>query len=90
LPLTITLWTEETHRLTKDFDLLGRDLLLSRFYTETLGYYRNDGAPTPVIVEESVKTVLAVYEGKLTSAGIVSDCRFEDHPPLLGSRTELM
>jgi PAS domain S-box-containing protein len=57
---------------------------------QALGYYRDDGTPTPVVVLELIENILAVYQGKLTSAGIATECRFEDQPPLLGSRTELM
>ena len=57
---------------------------------QTLGYYRDDGTPTPVIVEELIENVLAVYQGKLRSAGIATECRFEDHPLLLASRGELL
>lgn len=57
---------------------------------QTLGYYRDDGTPTPVIIQNVLENVLAVYQGKLTSAGIATECRFEDHPLYLGSRTELM
>jgi PAS domain S-box-containing protein len=57
---------------------------------QTLGYYRDDGTPTPVIVEDLIQNVLTIYQGKLTSAGIATECRFEDHPLLLASKGELM
>jgi len=56
---------------------------------QTLGYYRDDGTPSPVVLQELIENVLAIYEGKLTSAGIATECQFEDHPAHLGSRTEL-
>lgn len=57
---------------------------------QTLGYYRDDGTATPVVLQGLIENVLAVYQGKLTSAGIVTECRFENHPLQLGSRTELL
>lgn len=57
---------------------------------QALGYYRDDGKPTPVAVQELIENILAVYQGKLTSAGIATECKFDDHPPLWGSRTELL
>lgn len=57
---------------------------------QTLGYYRDDGTPTPVVVQDLIENVLAVYEGKLTSAGIATKCRFEDHPLLFASRGDLL
>lgn len=57
---------------------------------QTLGYYRDDGLPTPVVLQQVIQHVLTVYQGKLTSADIATDCRFDDHPALLASRGELM
>jgi PAS domain S-box-containing protein len=57
---------------------------------QTLGYYRDDGTPMPVVVQDLIEHVLIIYQGKLTSAGIATECRFEDHPHLLASRGELM
>lgn len=57
---------------------------------QTLGYYRDDGAPTPLDVQELIENVLSVYQGKLISAGITTECRFEEHPLLLASRGEWM
>jgi PAS domain S-box-containing protein len=57
---------------------------------QTLGYYRDDGTPTPVNIQKVIEHVLAVYQGKLTSADIATDCRFEDHPLVVASKGELM
>jgi PAS domain S-box-containing protein len=57
---------------------------------QSLGYYRDDGTRTPVIVQDLLENVLTIYQGKLTSAGIATECRFEDHPLLLASGGELM
>ncbi|HEX5283916.1 MAG TPA: PAS domain S-box protein [Bryocella sp.] len=57
---------------------------------QTLGYYRDDGTPTPVILQDVIQHVLTVYQCKLTSADIATDCRFDEQPALLASRGELM
>lgn len=57
---------------------------------QTLGYYRDDGTPTPVNIQELVENVLGVYQGKLHSAEIATECRFENHLPLVASRGELL
>ncbi|HEY1806287.1 MAG TPA: PAS domain S-box protein [Terracidiphilus sp.] len=57
---------------------------------QTLGYYRDDGTPTAVVLQDIVENVLTIYQGKIASAGIATECRFEDHPLLLASKGELM
>jgi PAS domain S-box-containing protein len=57
---------------------------------QTLGYYRDDGTPSPVVVRELIEHVLAVYQGKLTSAAIAAECQFENLPDLIASKGELM
>lgn len=63
---------------------------LAHIARQTLGYYRDDGTPTAVILEDLVENVLSMYEGKLTSAGITTDCEFAETPPLIASRGELL
>lgn len=57
---------------------------------QTLGYYRDDATPAGVIVQDVIEHVLRVYQGKLTSAQIAAECRFEDRAQLLASRSELI
>src|SRR5579875_2435870 len=57
---------------------------------QSLGYYRDDGTPTPVIIQDLIQGVLTVYQGKLSSARIATECRFEDHAQLLASKGELI
>lgn len=57
---------------------------------QTLGYYRDDGKPTLVILQELVENVLSIYEGKIKSAAITTDCWFADTPTLVASRGELL
>ena len=57
---------------------------------QTLGYYRDDGAPSAVILQDLIENVLAIYEGKLTSAAIATECQFVNLPPLIASKGELL
>ncbi len=57
---------------------------------QTLGYYRDDATPTAVIVQDVIENVLTVYQGKLRSAHITTECRFEDRAQLLASKGELI
>lgn len=63
---------------------------VSHIARQTLGYYRDDGMPAPVAVQDLVENVLAVYQGKLLSAGVAAECRFEELPPLIASKGELI
>jgi PAS domain S-box-containing protein len=57
---------------------------------QTLGYYRENGAQVPVLLQELLEEVLSVYQGKFDAAGIAVDCQFEDHPPITASMGELI
>jgi signal transduction histidine kinase len=57
---------------------------------QTLGFYRDNGTPTEVVVDELLKNVLAVYRSKLTSKNIAVDYKLEAHRPLMASRGELL
>lgn len=63
---------------------------VSQIARQTLGYYRDDGIPSPVMVGELIEHVLAVYQGKLTAASIAAECQFENLPDLIASKGELM
>ena len=63
---------------------------VSHITRQTLGYYRDDGTPSPVSVRELIEHVLAVYQGKLTSTAIAAECQLEDLPDLIASKGELM
>jgi len=63
---------------------------VSHIARQTLGYYRDSGAPVTVLFHELIENVIAVYQGKLRAARITVDCRFEDHPPITASRGELI
>jgi PAS domain S-box-containing protein len=45
---------------------------------QTLGYYRDTGAPVEVFIHELLENVLTVYNAKILSTGIAIDARFND------------
>jgi PAS domain S-box-containing protein len=63
---------------------------VSHIARQTLGYYRENGTPTSVLLQDLMEDVIAVYQGKLTAAGIKVDCQFADHPAISASRGELI
>lgn len=63
---------------------------VSHIAQQTLGFYRDTGTPTEVVVEELLKNVLAVYRSKLTSKNIAVDYKLEARRPLIASRGELL
>jgi len=63
---------------------------VSHIARQTLGFYRDTGTPTEVVVDELLKNVLAVYRSKLSSKNIVVDYRLEAGHPLTASRGELL
>src|SRR6185437_13204667 len=63
---------------------------VSHIAQQTLGFYRDTGTPTEVVVEELLKNVLAVYRSKLTSQNIAVDYKLEARRPLIASRGELL
>ncbi len=63
---------------------------VSHIARQTLGFYRDTGTPTDVVVNDLLKNVLAVYRSKLTSRNIAVTQRMEAHRPLTASRGELL
>jgi PAS domain S-box-containing protein len=63
---------------------------VSHIARQTLGFYRDTGMPTEVMVDELLKNVLAVYRSKLISKNIAVEYRLESHLPLTASRGELL
>ena len=51
---------------------------VSHIARQTLGYYRDTGAPTEVHLHDLVETVLSVYRNKLLAHGIVVEANFND------------
>jgi PAS domain S-box-containing protein len=63
---------------------------VSHIARQTLGYYRENGAHSPILLQDLVQDVLTVYQGKITAAGITVDCEFADHPAITASKGELV
>ncbi|MHB1959602.1 MAG: two-component system sensor histidine kinase NtrB [Acidobacteriaceae bacterium] len=63
---------------------------VSHIARQTLGFYRDTGRPTEIVVDELLKNVLAVYRSKLNSKNIALRCQFEALRPLKASRGELL
>ena len=63
---------------------------VSHIARQTLGFYRDNGTPTDVMVDDLLKNVLAVYRSKLISRNIAVVYRLESHRPLTASRGELL
>ncbi|MHB1674432.1 MAG: two-component system sensor histidine kinase NtrB [Acidobacteriaceae bacterium] len=63
---------------------------VSHIARRTLGFYRDTGRPTEIVVDELLKNVLAVYRSKLNSKNIALRCQFAALRPLKTSRGELL
>lgn len=63
---------------------------VSHIARQTLGFYRDNGRPTDVMVDELLRNVLAVYRSKLISKNIAVHDQFQAPHPLTASRGELL
>ena len=63
---------------------------VSHIARQTLGYYRDTGAPVEVQLHNILNEVLSVYETKIRAAGIMVDCRFGAHRPLRVRKGEIL
>lgn len=63
---------------------------ISHIARQTLGYYRDTGAPSEVYLHDLVQNVLTVYQAKLLSSGITVDNRFNDLQKILVSKGEIL
>ena len=63
---------------------------ISHIARQTLGFYRDNGTLTEVLVDDLLKNVLAVYQSKLHARKIVVRCQFEAIHTLTASRGELL
>ncbi|WP_263384749.1 PAS domain-containing sensor histidine kinase [Granulicella arctica] len=63
---------------------------VSHIARQTLGYYRDTGAPVPVLLHEVVKDVLTVYQSKLNNREITVECVFEHGRPIMASKGEMV
>lgn len=63
---------------------------VSHIARKTLGYYRETGSPVEVQINTLLADVLSVYETRLLASGIAVDCRFDDHPPVVVNKGEIL
>ncbi len=63
---------------------------VSHIARQTLGYYKDTGAPTDVHIHELIQNVLAVYNSKMVSSDIAVDSRFNDMQKIKVSKGELL
>jgi PAS domain S-box-containing protein len=63
---------------------------VSHIARQTLGYYRDTGAPTENFVHELLENVLGVYQSKMLAMGISVDSRFNDLQKVLVSKGEML
>jgi PAS domain S-box-containing protein len=63
---------------------------VSHIARQTLGYYKDTGAPTSVHIHELIQNVLTVYNSKMMSAGIAVDSRFNDLQKISVSKGEML
>jgi PAS domain S-box-containing protein len=63
---------------------------VSHIARQTLGYYKDTGAPTSVHIHELIQNVLSVYNSKMLSADIAVDSRFNDLQKISVSKGEML
>ncbi len=63
---------------------------VSHIARQTLGYYRDTGAPVEVQLHNILNEVLSVYETKVRAAGIMVDCLFHAQRPLRMRKGEIL
>jgi len=63
---------------------------VSHIARQTLGYYKDTGAPTDVLIHELIQNVLTVYNSKMMSSDIAVDSRFNDMQKISVSKGEML
>lgn len=63
---------------------------VSHIARQTLGYYKDTGAPTTVLIHELIQNVLTVYNSKMMSSDIAVDSRFNDLQKISVSKGEML
>lgn len=63
---------------------------VSHIARQTLGYYRDTGAPTAVYLHDLVENVLAVYHSRIIGAGVCLESRFDDLQKIVVSKGEMI
>ncbi len=63
---------------------------VSHIARQTLGYYKDTGAPVDLLLHQLIENVLVVYNSRLTALGITVDLRFNDLQMISASRGEML
>jgi PAS domain S-box-containing protein len=63
---------------------------VSHIARQTLGYYKDTGAPTSAHIHDLIQNVLSVYNSKILSADIAVDSRFNDLQKISVSKGEML
>ena len=63
---------------------------VSHIARQTLGYYRDTGAPTALYLHDLLQNVLTVYQSKLISSNIATDAHFDDDQKIVIRKGEMM
>ena len=63
---------------------------VSHIARQTLGYYKDTGAPVSVHIHELIQNVLTVYNSKMMSSDISVDSRFNDLQKISVSKGEML
>ena len=63
---------------------------VSQIARQTLGYYRDTGAPAPFYLHDLLQNVLTVYHSKLISSNVVTDAHFDDNEKIVIRKGEMM
>ena len=63
---------------------------VSHIARQTLGYYKDTGAPVSTHIHELIQNVLSVYNSKMLSSNIAVDSRFDDIPKISVSKGEML
>lgn len=63
---------------------------LSHLARQTLGYYRDTGRPSDLVLHGLIENVLTIYKSKMISVGISVDARFNDLQKITANRGELI
>jgi len=63
---------------------------VSHIARQTLGYYKDTGAPTDVHIHDLIENVLTVYNSKMMSSDIAVDSRFNDLQKISVSKGEML
>jgi signal transduction histidine kinase len=63
---------------------------LAHIARQTLGYYKDTGAPVDVHLHELIENILTVYSAKMMSSGVALDTRFNDLQKITVSKGEML